>query len=153
IACDVVAGPLDDVTSADIPGFTDRLLAALPTLAEHPCSRGAPGGLVEPLREGTGWPHVLGPVAIELQNRAGSDVSFGRVVESGDAGVWRVVVEYDEEAVGVESMREAHTLVRRCLGGEQPECCELLERLRELHRSVRLGPSTSVLVEEARRRG
>src|SRR5690606_8924973 len=89
IACDVVAGPLDAVTSADISGFTERITAALPTLAEHPCSRGAPGGFVERLREGTGWPHVLEHVAIELQNLAGSDVSFGRVVESGDAGVWR----------------------------------------------------------------
>ena len=153
IACDVAAGALEDVTTAAVDGFADRLVAALPSLADHPCSRGAPGGFVERLREGTGWPHVLEHVAIELQNIAGSDVSFGRVVESGDAGVWRVIVEYDEEAVGVESMREAHAIVQRCLRGEQPDCGGLTERLRELHRSSRLGPSTGVLVEEARRRG
>lgn len=153
IACDVSAGALDHATSADIPGFTDRLIAALPTLHDHPCSRGAPGGFVERLREGTGWPHVLEHVALELQNLAGSDVSFGRVVESGDPGVWRVIVEYDEEQVGIESMREAHALVRACIGGEQPDCAPVIDRLRDLQRDVRLGPSTGVLVEEARRRG
>ena len=153
IACDVAAGALEDVTTAEIAGFTERLLAALPSLQDHPCSRGSPGGFVDRLYEGTGWPHVLEHVAIELQNLAGSDVAFGRVVESGDAGVWRVIVEYDEEQVGVEGMREAHALVQRCLAGERPDCSGVLERLRALHRSARLGPSTGVLVEEARRRG
>ena len=153
IACDVAPGTLESLTTADVPGFADRLVAALPSLQEHPCSRGAPGGFVERLREGTGWPHVLEHVAIELQNLGGSDVSFGRVVESGDAGVWRVIVEYDEEVVGLASMREAHGLVQRCLAGEQPDCGDLIERLRALARSARLGPSTGALVEEARRRG
>ena len=153
VACDVAAGALEPLTTADLAGFAERLIAALPSLYGHPCSRGEPGGFVERLREGTGWPHVLEHVTIELQNLAGSSVSFGRVVESGDPGVWRVVVEYDEEQVGLESMREAHLLVQRCIAGEQPDCSGLVERLAELHRKSRLGPSTSALVEEARRRG
>ena len=35
------------------PGFTDRLLAALPGLATHHCGLGRPGGFVERLRGGT----------------------------------------------------------------------------------------------------
>src|ERR1051326_3116200 len=107
IACDVRLGSLEQVTTADIPDFADRLLHALPSLAEHPCTRGAPGGLVARLREGTHFPHVLEHVALELQTLAGSDVSFGRVVASGDEGVWWVIVAYEEEEVGVESMHEA----------------------------------------------
>src|SRR5688500_13348948 len=64
IACDVHLGALETVTSADIPGFADRLEAALPSLAEHPCTRGTPGGFLERLREGTHFPHILEHVAL-----------------------------------------------------------------------------------------
>ena len=97
IACDVRLGGLEHVTSAAVPGFTDRLLALLPTLREHPCTRDAPGGFVERLEEGTHIPHILEHVALELQALVGSDVSFGRVVASGDEGVWWVIVAYEEE--------------------------------------------------------
>jgi len=112
IACDVRLGALENVSSADIPEFTDRLLAALPTLREHPCSRGAAGGFVERLVAGTHVPHILEHVALELQTLAGTDVSFGRVVVSGDEGVWWLIVAYEEEQVGLQSVRDAVTIVR-----------------------------------------
>src|ERR671939_153538 len=105
IACDLTLGALEDVPSTDIPGFNERLIALLPTLREHPCSRGGEGGFIARLEEGTHLPHILEHVALELQSLAGSDVSFGRVVESGDEGVWWVIVAYEEEDVGVECMR------------------------------------------------
>jgi cyanophycin synthetase len=153
IACDVRLGALETRSTAELAGFTDRLVAALPTLHQHPCSRGSEGGFVERLREGTRLPHVLEHVALELQTLAGSDVSFGRVVPSGDEGVWWVIVEYEEEEVGVESMREAARLVRACLSGEAIDSREMAEELQRLYESVRLGPSTGSIVEEARRRG
>jgi cyanophycin synthetase len=153
IACDLTLGLLEEVTSADLPGFTDRLLAALPTLHEHPCSRGGSGGFVERLREGTHLPHILEHVALELQTLAGSDVSFGRVVESGDPGTWWLIVAYEEEDVGLASVREAVRLVQACMAGEAVGVGETVEDLRDLRESVRLGPSTEAIVEEARRRG
>ncbi|NUR32610.1 MAG: cyanophycin synthetase, partial [Gemmatimonadaceae bacterium] len=115
IACDLTLGSLEQVTSAHVPGFTERLVGALPTLHEHPCSRGAAGGFIERLRDGTHIPHILEHVAIELQTLAGSDVSFGRVVASGDEGVWWVIVAYEEEEVGLQAMRDAVTIVRAAL--------------------------------------
>src|SRR4051812_21641539 len=153
IACDVRVGELERVSTAEIPGFNDRLLDAMPSLQEHPCSRERPGGLVERLTEGTGWPHVLEHVALELQTLAGSDVSFGRVVESGDPGVWWVIVEYEEEELGVASVERAAEVIRGCMGDTPIEMTEIVRELRELHEDVRLGPSTGVIVEEARRRG
>jgi len=153
IACDVRLGALEGVTSAHIPGFTERLLAALPTLHEHPCSRGAAGGFVERLEEGTHLPHILEHVALELQTLAGTDVSFGRVVASGDEGVWWLIVAYEEEAVGLQSVRDAVSLVRACIGGEPVATDELVADLQGLYEGTRLGPSTGAIVEEARRRG
>src|SRR3954464_13977288 len=59
IACDVRLGALENISSADIPGFAARLQVALPTLREHPCTRGEAGGFVERLEEGTHIPHIL----------------------------------------------------------------------------------------------
>ncbi len=152
IACDLRLGSLEGVSTDKIPCFTDRLLAALPTLQEHPCSRGAPGGFVDRMREGTRLPHVLEHVALELQTLAGSDVSFGRVVPSGDEGVHWVIVAYEEEDVGVESVREAARLMRGCIAGEVGDFATVVAELEQLYESVRLGPSTGTIVEEARRR-
>ncbi len=153
IACDVRLGALESVSSIDAPGFNDRLLDALPTLETHPCSLGAPGGFVERLRNGTHIPHILEHVSLELQNLAGSDVGFGRVVASGDAGVWWVIVAYDEEDVGLQSVRDAISLVRAALGGPTFDAEASIGELQDLYERVRLGPSTWAIVEEARRRG
>ena len=153
LACEVRLGVLAGVTSAEMPGFGERLLAAMPTLHEHPCSVGRRGGFVERLGRGTHLPHILEHVALEFQALAGTDVHFGRVVLSGEAGVWWVIVEYGEEEVGLESVREAAELVRACIGGTPHDTEAVAARLVRLHERVRLGPSTSAIVEEARRRG
>ncbi|HEX8696707.1 MAG TPA: cyanophycin synthetase [Longimicrobium sp.] len=153
IACDVRLGALEDVPTTQIPGFNERLVEALPTLAGHRCSRGTPGGFLERLEEGTHLPHVLEHVSLELQSLAGSDVSFGRVVESGDEGVWWLIVAYEEEDVGLQSVRDAVRLVRACMAGEPLDVEKTVEELHDLREAVRLGPSTAAIVEEADRRG
>lgn len=153
IACDVQLGSLEHVNSADVPGFVERLLETLPSLNEHPCTRGGPGGFVARLREGTHIPHILEHVALELQTLAGSSVSFGRVVASGDEGTWWVIVAYEEEEVGVQAMRNAADLIVACLEGETYSAVRAVDELHDLYEDVRLGPSTGAIVEEARRRG
>jgi cyanophycin synthetase len=153
IACDVALGTLEHLSSADLPGFTERLTSLLPSLHEHECSGPAPGGFVERLREGIHLPHILEHVALELQVLAGSDVSFGRVVASGDTSVWWVIVAYEEQEVGLRAVREAVRLIKACLAGQPVDSDRLVRDLQSLWQQVRLGPSTGAIVEEARRRG
>jgi cyanophycin synthetase len=153
IACDVQLGTLEQVSSADIPGFYERLTEAIPTLAEHHCTRQEPGGFLERLKEGTHLPHILEHVALELQSLAGSDVSFGRVVPSGDPDTWWVIVAYEEEEVGLQSMRDAVKIVRACIVDQPIDVEAIIEQLLTLYEAVRLGPSTASVVEEAKRRG
>jgi cyanophycin synthetase len=153
IACDVQLGGLEQISSADIPGFYERLTEAIPTLAEHHCTRQEPGGFLERLREGTHLPHILEHVALELQSLAGSDVSFGRVVPSGDPDTWWVIVAYEEEEVGLQSMRDAVKIIRACIADQPIDVSAITEQLLSLYEAVRLGPSTAALVEEAKRRG
>jgi cyanophycin synthetase len=152
IASDVRLGSLKSTSSVDIPGFAERLISLVPTLREHPCSRGAEGGFVARLNEGTHLPHILEHVALELQSLAGCDVSFGRVVQSGDPGVWWVIVAYEEEEVGIASVQRAVEVVKAAMTGMRLDMQQLVAEMRDLYEDTRLGPSTAAIVDEARRR-
>jgi cyanophycin synthetase len=153
IACDVRQGALEKIKTCDIPEFTSRLTSAIPSLHTHPCTREHPGGFIERLTEGTHLPHVIEHVALELQSLIGNEVSFGRVVPSGDEGVWWLIVAYEEEQVGLQAVRDAVTIVRSCITGEPIDIDQITRNLLDVHESYRLGPSTGAIVEEARRRG
>ncbi len=84
---------LTDRESVEFPGFADRLLEALPGLSAHHCASGAPGGFVERLREGTYFGHIAEHVAIELSQLIGRRVNFGRTVQAGEPGRYRVITE------------------------------------------------------------
>ncbi len=83
--------------------FVDGLAAALPGLAEHGCSYREPGGFFRRMREdeGTWLGHVLEHVAIELQNIAGENVTFGKTRSAGAPGVYTVVYEYAQRDEGI----------------------------------------------------
>ena len=153
IACDVRLGALETVTSDNIPRLIQRLVEAIPSLQLHKCTRGKPGGFVERLEEGTHIPHILEHLALELQSLIGNEVAFGRVVPSGDEGVWWLIVEFQEEQVGIRAMKDAVRIVRSCIADEDFDIDEIIDDLLSLYESSRLGPSTGAIVEEARRRG
>jgi cyanophycin synthetase len=97
-------GELEQWPSARIgEEFIGGLVQALPGLADHGCSYREPGGFVRRLREGEGtWlGHVLEHVAIELQNVAGEDVTFGKTRGAGRPGVYSVVYEYAQKDEGI----------------------------------------------------
>ena len=50
---DLLVGAYDDISSAEAPGFTERLVASLPGLVEHRCSIGERGGFIPRLRPRT----------------------------------------------------------------------------------------------------
>ena len=93
--------------------FVDGLIAALPGLAEHGCSYREPGGFIRRMREGEGtWlGHVLEHVAIELQNVAGENVTFGKTRGTGEPGHYTVVYQYSEADVGIEAGNVALALI------------------------------------------
>ena len=153
IACDVRLGALEKITSDQIPRLNERLVDAIPSLQLHKCTRGKPGGFVERLAEGTHIPHILEHLALELQSLIGNEVAFGRVVPSGDEGVWWLIVEFQEEQVGIRAMKDAVRILRSCIADEDFDIDEIIDELLSLYESSRLGPSTGAIVEEARRRG
>jgi hypothetical protein len=114
---DVVVGVYDHVSSADAPGVTEQLLAALPGLAEHQCSIGEPGGFVTRLRRGTFAPHIAEHVALELQTMIGHDVGFGRTRGGDVEGEYTIVFEHLHEQVGLRAAALALETVQRAFDG------------------------------------
>ncbi|HEX8412284.1 MAG TPA: cyanophycin synthetase, partial [Sphingomicrobium sp.] len=147
-------GDLDGQSTRALPGFIARLVALVPGLLKHRCSRGAPGGLIERMEEGTDLAHVVEHVAIELQCMAGSDVRFGfeRSVRN-EPGQYRVVCGYQFEQVAEEAFALAMRLVETCARQQQIDFAPLLAALRETGADCAIGTSTAAVLAAAKRRG
>ena len=140
--------------------YVDALAEALPGLGEHGCSYGEPGGFFRRMREdeGTWLGHVLEHVALEVQNVAGEDVTFGKTRSAGRAGTYTVVYEYAEREQGVAAGELALKLLCSLLpealrpadsvpaDWSWPEARD--EYIRYAQRRA-LGPSTASLVHAA----
>ncbi len=168
-------GQLEAYPTTELGDFTDRLVQIIPTLDQHTCSYGEPGGFVRRLQEGTWIGHVVEHIAIELQCLAGTRVSYGKTRGTGDDGVYYVVYSYGEERIGflaahlalrlVNSLLPAHLQgiegLHRLLSNDlmhidsaapfdyQRELEELINAASDLA----LGPTTQSIVDEAAKRG
>ncbi|HVI60370.1 MAG TPA: cyanophycin synthetase [Luteimonas sp.] len=159
-------GALEDWPTAKLgAAFIDGLVAALPGLAEHGCSYREPGGFIRRMREGEGtWlGHVLEHVAIELQNVAGEDVTFGktRSVSDDRPGVYSVVYEYAQKEEGIAAGELAIRLLESLLPpdlrtpGALPDDWDWETARDDFIRYAQrraLGPSTASLVRAAEQR-
>ena len=104
-------GALEDAPTDLLPGFTEELVALLPGLRDHQCSRGHDGGFVERLVEGTWTGHVSEHVALELQRTAGHEMTRGKTRSTGARGVYNVIYGYLDETVATLAGRLAVKLV------------------------------------------
>jgi cyanophycin synthetase len=149
-------GDLEDYPSNLIPGFYDRLVKALPSLQEHRCSYGEPGGFLKRVEEGT-WPaHILEHLTLELQNLAGIPGGFGKARDGDRRGVYKVMVSANNEEVTVNALKHARDLYLALAQDTQDPVAlvnEILENLRDLGDDLLLGPSTACIVNAAEERG
>ncbi len=144
--------------------YVMKLIDALPNLKEHGCSYRVEGGLIRRMLEGEGtWlGHVFEHVAIELQNIAGEDVSFGKTRSTNRPGVYTVVYEYAQRDEGIEAGELALKLLCSLLPDHlKPEGVvpadwdwptERDAYIRYAQRRA-LGPSTAAIVRAAEARG
>ena len=127
-----------------LPGFEARLRTRFPEI-----------GALEPPRPGddVSLAHALEAATLGLQAQAGCPVTFSRTQPTTEPGVYLVVVEYTEEAVGRLALELAEALCRAALADAPFDLAAALARLRELDEDVRLGPSTGAIVQAAVARG
>lgn len=140
--------------SNTIPGFRDRLEKLIPSLYEHRCSEGVPGGFLSRVEEGTWMGHIIEHVALEIMTLAGMDCGFGRTRSVGERdGLYYVVFDYMEEDAGVYAARAAFRIVEALIAGEEYDLQPDIQEMREIREDTRMGPSTGCIVEEAAKRG
>ena len=122
-----------------LPGFEDRLRERFPQ--------------IDAFQPGATMASALELAALGLQAQSGCPVAFSRSVATLEPGVYQVVVEYTEEAVGRLAIEMAHELCIAALENLPFDLPAALDRLRKLDEEVRLGPSTGAIVTAAVARG
>lgn len=129
---------------ARLTDFETRLRARFPGI-----------GALQPIGSGPHIPmaHALELAALELQAHAGCPVTFGRTTQTIEPGVYQVVIEYTQEAVGRAALDYALALCLAAANDKPFDVQHALAELRNLDEDIRLGPSTGSIVEAAVRRG
>jgi cyanophycin synthetase len=146
-------GKYGNVPTKDIPGFNEKLLAAFPGLKTNCCGLGYEGGFLERLREGTYLAHVLEHVILEMQYMLGYDTRYGKTRVVKEPSLYYLVYEYENEVCGLECGKAAVFILNCFIRGEEIEIKEFLDYLGGISQEAELGPSTSAIVEEAKKRG
>ncbi len=144
---------LEERPSDRVEGLAERLEALLPTIYEHRCSVGEPGGFLQRVRAGTYAGHMVEHVAIELQNLVGFSVGYGKTVDSYETGIYNVVYRYRDEATGLAAGESAVEIVKKLYDGDEIDLEPHIARLKEVRDANALGPSTGAIVKAAQSRG
>ncbi len=132
--------------------FTERLLAMLPRLAEHFCSRRYSGGFVERLEEGTYLGHVIEHVFLELQSMAGMEAKYGKTMNRDD-DLTEVICEYICRQAVRGLALAAIRVVAAALNGDTVNINKSVAKARKTALRFLPGPSTEAILQAARRRG
>ncbi len=140
----VVSCTAPECVLENIGGFEARVRSLFPAIgALHAASQQQPKSLA----------HVLESAALALQAQAGCPVTFSRTSATVDPGIYQVVVEYSEEAVGRQAFELAQALVKAAVHNRPFDVDAAIQQLRATHEDVRLGPSTGAIVDAAAARG
>jgi cyanophycin synthetase len=130
----------DEECVGALPGFETRLRARFPQMSP-----------LQPTGHDDSIPmaQVLELAALGLQAQAGCPVTFSRTTFTLETGVFQVVVEYSEEAVGRLALELAQQLCRAACEDTPFDLAAALDQLRDLDEDTRLGPSTGAIVRAA----
>lgn len=142
-------GVLEEWPSNRLPGFVDRLLAVLPSVAAHRCSVGELGGFHKRLREGTWMGHVLEHVIIEILEMAGMNAGFGQTRETSVSGIYRMVFRVPDETVARAALAAGHALMQAVLNQKTFDLKQAVEQVHNQIDQYWLGPSTAHIVTSA----
>ncbi len=146
-------GARTGVYSNELNGFADKLIECIPSLKDHFCSRGRPGGFVERLREGTLLGHVVEHTTLELMSLCGHKVRYGKTLGTEEPGLYEVVVEYESKEGAIRAVKSAVAIVTNLLEGKAVDLEQEIKAIKEISAKNDLGPSTTAIVQECKERG
>ena len=141
------AGP-----TREIPGFNKKLLEHFPEISEHTCGLGYAGGFGERLIEGTYIGHVAEHLIIELHNKLGYPVRYGKTRQIGTSAKYIIIYEYANEAFSVECGKRVIEIVKAFAENKAIDIDKILKNLKKISAETDMGPSTKAIYEAAKRR-
>lgn len=145
-------GSLAEVASNECEGFNERLLQVLPTLKEHECSPGYPGGFVERLKRGTYPAHIIEHIALEISELCGIGVHFGKTIYAGEPGLYQVAVRFKSEEGMKDILHVATELAEALYKNEPYDLASAMDGIQKIIRRHSMGPSTSAVLMAAEKR-
>ncbi len=137
---DLTIGAYENISSADVPGFTQSLVSAMPGLRDHRCSIGEPGGFIIRLKRGTYCAHIVEHVALELQGMIGYDVGYGRTRGGDNVGEYTLIFEHEHEAVGMRAAALALEIVQAAFAGKLKSVDHAVAELEALSKTPKTPP-------------
>jgi cyanophycin synthetase len=143
---------MEERPTNSIDGFFDRLKQLIPSLYEHRCSEGRPGGFFHRVETGTWMGHVIEHIALEIQTVAGMNTGFGRTRETSKKGVYNVVFSYEVAKAGAHAAKAAVRIAEALIAGEAYDLSQDINELKEIWETEKFGPSTNSIVQEAIKR-
>jgi cyanophycin synthetase len=127
-----------------VPDFEQRLRHLFPGLGQlRTTQQGAALSMA----------HAIEDATLHMQIAAGCPVTFSRTSLTPEAGMYQVVVEYTEEDVGRLALELAQALCQAAWDNTAFDIDAALAQLSALDEDIRLGPSTSSIVDAALVRG
>jgi cyanophycin synthetase len=135
-------------TADGLPGFTDRLLAWVPSLVRAD-ERDAFADL---MRRDTSLGHVMERLSLDLQTRAGTPVNFSCTSKTHTDGLLKVVVKCEIEALGKAALDAALRICAAAIRNTPINVESELDNLRAICRDESPNRSTAALLKVARAR-
>ncbi len=139
----IVSCASDELSIDNMPKFEARLRSRFPLI-----------GAIRPIgfRGPVPAAQALQFAALRLQAQAGCPVTFGRTAATRQPGVFQVVFEYTEEAVGRLALELSEALCKAARSDEPFDLEAALKQLRLLDEDIRMGPSTGAIADAATER-
>jgi cyanophycin synthetase len=100
----------------------------------------------------TGTPATLALLALGLQNSAGMPVAFFQTEKAPEQGTYYIAYSYQVEQAGLYAGDAAAELAQELLNGGKPDLAFHLEELELLKRRYSIGPTSTYLLDEVKRR-
>lgn len=140
---DLNIGAYENISSADVPGFTQTLISVMPGLRDHRCSIGEPGGFLIRLKRGTYCAHIVEHVALELEGIVGYEVGYGRTRGGDTPGEYTLIFEHVHEAVGLRAAALGLEIVQAAFAGTLQSIDYAVAELEALSKT----PQTPALIQ------
>lgn len=132
-----------------IDGLSESLERLFPSLKSHGDSIGVEDGFFERLKKGISLGQAVEHIALELQNLAGMDCSFGRTRSTNVNGIYHVVFSYVIEKAGIYAAKAAVDLAENLLQKIDYNIDDDIQELQRIYNRENLGPSSFSIVKEA----